>query len=56
MPLLAWNSVLLVSTVVANATMGNRVSYDELIDNTVIKLQLCTSIVTVHVFVFCAKK
>lgn len=49
MPLPDWNFVLLISTVAANATMGNRVSYNELIDETVLKLQLYTIALTVHV-------
>ncbi|XP_043527864.1 uncharacterized protein LOC122538127 isoform X1 [Frieseomelitta varia] len=42
MPLPGWNSVLLISTVAANTTMGNRVSYNELIDETMTIVRSCT--------------
>ncbi|KAK1131108.1 hypothetical protein K0M31_017404 [Melipona bicolor] len=42
MPLLGWNSVLLISAVTANATMGNGVSYNELIDETMTIVRSCT--------------
>lgn len=34
----SWNIVLSISMVTANATIGNKVTYNELIDKTVLKL------------------
>lgn len=33
-----WNTFLSISTLIANATVENRLTYDELVDKTVLKL------------------